>query len=305
MPNREITAHHEDLIYSALLASFWRKRALAKFLRSCGISESFVASWHEVETKRDFLDRLFERPRSTEKGQVLLRQLGRELSEQVTFPELQGWEDTEQKTRQAEEAVDALRHYQADVTERERQERQRTEARERSAAQRACAARSQQSLAKLKHRLDELTGSLGTQQAGYDFEDWFFDLVQYSEVDARRPYKHEDRQIDGSLSHNGTTYLVEPKFTKQQAGAPDVDVFRRKVETKADNTMRMMISMAGYSSTAIEAGSGPRTPLLLLDRAHIYAVPVGAADLRTVIERVRRHASQTGEAFLPLAEFNG
>lgn len=305
MPTREITAHHEDLIYSALLASFWRKRALAKFLRSCGISENFVASWHQEETKRDFLDRLFERLRSSDKGPAVLRQLGRELAEQVTFPDLQGWEDTEEKTRAATEAVNALRRYQTDEAERERQERQRVEARERYAAERAQAARSQQSLAKLKQRLDDLTGSLGTQKAGYDFEDWFFDLVQFSEVDARRPYKHEDRQIDGSLSHNGTTYLVELKFTMEQAGAPDVDIFRRKVETKADNTMGIMVSMAGYSSAAIGAGSGPRTPLLLLDHAHIYAVLGGASDLRSVVERVRRHASQTGEAYLPFAKFNG
>lgn len=305
MPTREITAHHEDLIYSALLASFWRKRALAKFLRSCGISESFIGSWHQDETKRDFLDRLVERLRSTDKGPAVLRQLGRELAEQTTFPDLQGWEDTEEKLKLAKEAVDALRRYQTDESDRQRQEQQRAEARQRYAKERAQAALSQQSLAKLKQRLDDLTGSLGTQKAGYDFEDWFYDLVQFSEIDARRPYKHEDRQIDGSVTHDGTTYLVELKFTMDQSGAPDVDVFRRKVETKADNTMGIMVSMSGFSSPAIKSGSGPKTPLLLLDHTHIYAVLGGASDLRSVIERVRRHASQTGEAHLPFAKFNG
>lgn len=302
---REITAHHEDLVYSALLASFWRKRALAKFLRSCGISEKFIGSWHQDETKRDFLDRLFERLHSTDRGPAVLRQLGRELAEQTAFPDLQRWEDSEEKVQRAKEAVDALRRYQTDESDRQRQEQRRTEARERYAKERAQAARSQQSLAKLKQRLDDLTGSLGTQKAGYDFEDWFYDLVQFSEIDARRPYKHEDRQIDGSITHDGTTYLVELKFTMEQAGAPDVDVFRRKVETKADNTMGVMVSMAGFSPPAIKSGSGPKTPLLLLDHAHIYAVLGGASDLRSVIERVRRHASQTGEAHLPFANFNG
>lgn len=120
-----------------------------------------------------------------------------------------------------------------------------------------------------------------------------------------RPFKHEDRQIDGSITHDGTTYLVESKFTTDQAGAPDVDVLRRRVETKADNTMGIMVSMAGFSAPAVTSGSGPKTPLLLLDHAHIYAVLGDASDLRSVIERVRRHASQTGEAYLPFAKFNG
>lgn len=205
MPTREITAHHKDLIYSALLASFWRKRALAKFLRSSGISSSFVGSWHPDETKRDFLDRLFERLCSTDKGSAVLRQLGRELAEQGTFPDLQGWEDTDEKIKIARDAIGVLRRYQTSESDRQNQEKQRAEARERYSKDREQAARSQKSLANLKQQLDDLTGSLGTQKAGYDFEDWFYDLVQFSEIDARRPYKHDDRQIDGSLTHDGTT----------------------------------------------------------------------------------------------------
>ena len=34
-----------------------------------------------------------------------------------------------------------------------------------------------------------------------------------------------------------TTYLVELKFTTDQAVAPDIDTFYKKVTTKADNTM--------------------------------------------------------------------
>jgi hypothetical protein len=60
-----------------------------------------------------------------------------------------------------------------------------------------------------------------------------------------RPYTHEGRQIDGSLTHAGTTYLVELKFTAEQAGATDIDSFLKKVNDKADNTMGIMISISG------------------------------------------------------------
>ena len=40
--------------------------------------------------------------------------------------------------------------------------------------------------------------------------------MAFCEVDHRRPYVTEGRQIDGSITVDGTTYLVELKFTAQQ-----------------------------------------------------------------------------------------
>ena len=101
----------------------------------------------------------------------------------------------------------------------------------------------------------------------------------------------------------GTTYLAELKFTRVQSGAPDVDTFLAKVNDKADNTMGIMVSMSGYSSTAIEQASGRKTPIILLDHGHIYLVLSGSWTLAEVVSRVRRHASQTARSFLPASEF--
>jgi len=150
-----------------------------------------------------------------------------------------------------------------------------------------------------------MTGRMGSQQAGYDFQAWFYDLMDFCEIANRRPYVHDGRQIDGSITHQGTTYLVELKFTREQAAATDVDTFLKKVTDKADNTMGIMLSMSGYSSTAIKSASGPRTPLLLLDHAHVFLVLTGSMEFRAVLERVRRHSSQTGEAFLKAEHFGG
>ena len=55
------TPHHVDLIYTAALASFWRKNALRKFLRGCGVAESFLATWAPEESKRDRASELCEK----------------------------------------------------------------------------------------------------------------------------------------------------------------------------------------------------------------------------------------------------
>ena len=56
-------------------------------------------------------------------------------------------------------------------------------------------------------------------------QDWFYDLMSFCEIEHRRPYVVRGRQIDGSITLDGTTYLVELKFTEKQIGAPDVDTF--------------------------------------------------------------------------------
>jgi hypothetical protein len=297
--------HFIQLIYDALLKSFWRKKALRAFLRRSGIPTTLLSDLPESETKQEWLDRLFPSLEQTEKGQAVLQQMAMSLTEQVAFPDLDNWEDSAEKTRQARAAVDALKTYLSERAE-ERQSQQEGERLRRAAAEvQTRTVRSQADLAKLRERLDNLCSQLGTQRGGYTFQDWFYDLMDYAEVDNRRPYMDRGRQIDGSITVDGTTYLVELKFTCNQADAPDVDSLLSKVNTKADNTMGIMVSMSGYSAVAVQQASFARTPLLLLDHSHLYMVLGGIKTFPDLVRRVRRHSSQTGTALLPTQDFGG
>ncbi len=292
-----------DLVADALLHSFWRKRSLRTFLRRMGVNESLLATWHDDgETKRDFIYRMFPSLEGTEPGRNVLRAIARELADLVKFPDLDNWEDSEAKKARAAGAVRALKAYLARQRQTSEDAKAQAEARQRAQERRAERRRQQADLDKLRARLDQLAMRLGTAAAGYEFQAWFYDLVDYFELVSRRPYVHAGRQIDGSLTCDGTTYLVELKFTGEQAGAPDIDIFFKKVIDKADNTMGIMVSIAGYSSVAIEGASIPKTPLLLLDHSHLYALLTSTVTLADMIGRVRRHSSQTSEAYLPVAD---
>ena len=184
-------------------------------------------------------------------------------------------------------------------------EKERKEAQERARQQREKIQRSLTDISKLQQNLDVLHAKVGTQDGGYEFEKWFYELLDYSEITNRRPYKIDGRQVDGSLTLEGTTYLVELKFTGNQSGATDIDSLKAKVNKMADNTMGIMVSISGYSSVAISDASGSKTTLMLLDASHLYLFLSGALKFGDIISRVRRHASQTGEAYLPVAKFNG
>lgn len=300
-----LTPYFITLVYDACLKSFWRKSALRKFLRECKISENYLATWSEDETKRDFLDRLFDILPRKENGRKALLLMGKYLLEQRTFPDLQNWEDSNEKIKAAQDAVTKLRIYHQQQEEIIVSEQQSSKAKEEFKKRQEKINLSQLSLQKLNDRLNELGKAIGTQKAGYDFEDWFFDLLDFCEVTNRRPYTHKGRQIDGSLTVSGTTYLVELKFTTEQSGAPDIDTFYKKVTTKADNTMGIMVSISGFSKTAIEEASGDKTPLLLMDHNHLYYILGGVMGIADVTNRIRRHASQTGEAYLAVDKFSG
>ncbi|MEM7762448.1 MAG: hypothetical protein AAF290_00080 [Pseudomonadota bacterium] len=299
-----ITPRLIELTYEAALKSFWRKNALKKFLRASHVSSTYIGSWAEDETKRDFLDRAFDKLQSTDKGKAVIFQMARNLSEQKTFPDLRSWEDSDEKIAGAKKAVAELQAYLKTQDEEIRSERDREEAKNRAHEERARLRRSLSDKATLQSRLDSLHSKVGTQEGGYEFQDWFYDFLDYFEIDNRRPYTINGRQIDGSLTYDGTTYLVELKFTASQSDATDIDSLKAKVASKADNTMGAFVSISGYSSVAIEEASGPRALLLLFDAQHIYMCLSGVLQFGDVLSRVRRHASQTGEAYLPAANLS-
>lgn len=300
-----LTPYYLELIYDACLKSFWRKSTLGKFLRQCGISESFLSTWGSDETKREFLDRLFGWLLKTDNGRLALARISKNVMEQRSFPDLENWEDSELKIKNAHDAVSKLRIYHNEQEVEIESDETKRKSREKFYKRQEEINRSQKNIQTLSEALNDLGHRIGTPEAGYAFQDWFYDLLDFSEITNRRPYNSNGRQIDGSLTVSGTTYLIELKFTTGQAASTDIDSFYKKVITKADNTMGIMVSISGYSKVAIEEASGDKTPLLLMDHSHIYYVLSGIMGMSDVINRIRRHASQTGEAYLPTSNFSG
>ena len=294
-----------ELVCDAALKSYWRHQALWFFLRRCGVKEQFLASWVKPETKRQFLNRLFPQLEMSPAGIRLINRMADFLAQQTTFPDLEGWEDGEIKKETARKAVAALSNFMVNQRRQAESNRDAKAAQARAMSIQEETRKREMDLQKLTQKLAELSRRLGTQQAGYDFQDWFYELLAFFEIVCRRPYVVDGRQIDGSVTVDGTTYLVELKFTKEQAGATDVDTFHRKVASKADNTMGILISISGFSTTALKEASGPKTPLLLFDHSHIYALLGGSMIFEEIVGRVRRHCSQTGEAYLSIQDFGG
>lgn len=293
-----------ELTMDALLKAIWFKGSLRSFLLQHKIKESALAQWHADQTKRDFIQWLWPQLFKDEKGQNVILSMARSLAEMRHFPDLERKEDTKDRIPEAVEAINRLKIAVAEINETIRESNAAAIHRQAVQAQSSTRLAAQQSLEKLQTTLNTLTPKIGSQEGGYAFERWFYDLAIYFELDARPGYKADGRQIDGAITIEGTTFLLETKFTNAPIGSPDIDSFMAKIESKADNTMGLFVSLSGFNDGAIHAASKQRTPMLLLDSGHIFSLIMrGVMTLPQVVARVKRHASQTGYSYLAATEF--
>ena len=184
------------------------------------VSENYISALRPEVTKRVWLDELFPKIEKHAKGASLLKDVAKALADQTSFPDLMGHEDTVKFLREANEAVGALKDYLARKKKETDSETEAAERRKAGKDKQQTVIRSHADLEILRNRFDKLCLEIGTQKAGYNFQHWFYDLMDYFEVRTRRPYVTEGRQIDGSIDIEGTSYLIELKFTAEQSGEP-------------------------------------------------------------------------------------
>lgn len=302
--NKKLSPAFVELTQDALLKAIWFKGSLRLFLTQHQISESAIAQWQSDQSKRDFVAWLWPRLVRDEKGQNAILAMARSLAEMNHFPDLERKEDTKQRIPEAVVAVNRLKSAVAEINETIR-ETKASEARRKAAMEDTSRRQAaQQSLEKLQTALNGLTTKIGTQQGGYEFERWIYDLAIYFELEARPGYNAAGRQIDGAITIEGTTFLVEAKLVNEPIGSPDIDIFMAKIESKADNTMGLFVSLSGFNESAKKTASKNRTPMLLLDSDHIFNLVMrGVMTFPQVVSRIKRHAHQTGFSYLSTKDF--
>lgn len=145
--------------------------------------------------------------------------------------------------------------------------------------------------------LRELTSLADTQRRGYRFQDLLRDLFALNDLDPRGAFARPGEQTDASISLGDTVMLVEARWTETLTSPGEVREFRTKVHDKLDNTLGLMVSMAGFTSEAIDSASGGgRMVVVLMDGQDLASIFQGLTDLVEVLRRKLRHAAEVGHA---------
>jgi restriction endonuclease len=159
-----------------------------------------------------------------------------------------------------------------------------------------------QALAELNRRLLALIG-MNAQQRGFAFEKFLSDLFALYELDPRRSFRLIGEQIDGSFELPPETFLVEAKWQVALTGQGDLLTFSGKVEGKAQWSRGMFISYSGFSEDGLQAfARGRRTSIVCMDGLDLAQILSGGLNLVDVIQRKKRRAAETGNAFVSVRD---
>jgi Restriction endonuclease len=161
---------------------------------------------------------------------------------------------------------------------------------------------SSNSLAELNRRLLALT-AMNAQERGFAFEKFLSDLFALYELDPRRSFRMVGEQIDGSFELPPETFLLEAKWQATLTGQADLLTFSGKVEGKAQWSRGMFISYSGFSEDGLEAfARGRRTSIVCMDGRDLAQILLGGLNLVDVIQKKKRRAAETGNAFVPVRD---
>ena len=155
----------------------------------------------------------------------------------------------------------------------------------------------------LRDRFIGLTSEANAQSRGYLFETFLNDLFEFEGLDPRKSFRLVGEQIDGSFNWRSRTYLVEAKWTQSPAAGLEFGAFNYKLEGKTVDTRGLFISVNGYSTDAITGmNSKGALKFVCIDGAHLMRALSSDDGLAPILERIWRHADETGEAYLPVSK---
>lgn len=209
-----------------------------------------------------------------------------------------------QTTQAGLDAIDALKAEQ--VVERKEAEAKRLEhKRQLEEAQRAKDKAGNAKIArreKFEAAFYALSALTDAPQRGYALERFLNEFLEFEGLSPRGSFKVVGEQIDGSFAWASSTYLVEAKWVKDRIAGAEFGAFIYKVSGKSADTRGLYIAINGYSEMALE-GLQMKGELrfVCIDGSHLLRALASGWDFSKLLNIVWRHASETGQAYLPVS----
>ncbi len=300
------------LVEDALSECFKYHAALNSFLTRSGVASGLLQEARGRAERRNEAHGRFAKAPKRLVVQEVLASIADDTAEEnrILAAIITGLTKSEfrEASQQGLDAVAQLKvHINAD---RENRNRERQAAAEERAASARAAEQAQEarrfareaSRDSLRERFEALMSEGNAQTRGYLLEQFLNDLFDFEGLDPRRSFKLVSEQIDGSFAWRGRTCLVEAKWVRKPVAGADFGAFNYKLEGKTVDTRGVYISINGYSPQAIE-GMNAKGALkfVCLDGAHIMGAVLSSDGLEAILERVWRHADETGESYLPVS----
>ena len=136
------------------------------------------------------------------------------------------------------------------------------------------------------------------RQRGFAFERILKSCLSHEGMDPRSSFKAEGEQIDGSFFLDGSVFLLEAKWHKDELPASSIYQFKGKVDGKLAGTIGVFISMSGYSKDAVDALTlGKSLNVILFGKEDIDAAIIGKSSFKKVLKSKLRIAAEKGVVY--------
>lgn len=136
----------------------------------------------------------------------------------------------------------------------------------------------------LKTKLIDIQKNLWTQQAWYDFERLFFDLLELEWFEYAPPYRVGHEQIDGSMKYNKFDYLIEIKATRDLVWQNEFSIFDWKIRWKWQSTRGFFLSLTGFQESWLLKYTWDSPRIMCMDWFELYQCLDGIYDLVDVLK---------------------
>lgn len=284
----------------ALTHIYWKKQDLRSFVYHTLENKVFISTidWgnnKKAESVGILVDRMVDRPDLYEKDLFALFDVTMHFDD---FSHLKQWEDGEIKIKRAQDAVAALRKHAAGYFQL-KEEQEKVEARRSVFAN---IQKEKESFANmigvLKDDFMRLVAEPNPRIRGFAFEKFLNSLFELFDLEPKESFRIVGEQIDGSFTFDGNDFLMEAKWQKDPIDLGDLYKFGGKIEGRLKLTLGLAVSINGFTENYNESKSASLKTMLLMDGADLMAVLENRIDLKDMLFRKRRHASDTGDIFL-------
>ncbi len=289
-----------NVLKTALAHIYWYKRDLRSFLINCLSDAEMVPQLDWDAYKVAIVDELVDRlARNESLYQPDLLRLMSEVGRFDDFSHLEHLDDGPRKVAKAKLAVAALRKHMATHLELVEEQREVTERREKAREERQRNKATQERLEELRSEYLAMIG-WPAQKRGYALESLMNELFDLFDLDPKVSFRIEGEQIDGAFSFEGTDYLFEARWGKDQTPRRELDIFDAKIARKLENTLGLFLSINGFRDEGVSVYTGQRHPMILMDGADLMAVLDGRIELDRLLLLKRRRAAQKGQIYAPI-----
>lgn len=130
---------------------------------------------------------------------------------------------------------------------------------------------------------------------GFAFEKILNACLTDEKLEPRSSYKADGEQIDGSFFLDGSVFLLEAKWHRDELPASALYQFKGKVDGKLAGTIGIFISMSGYSKDAVDALTlGKTLNIILFGKEDIDAAIIGENNFKNILKSKLRIAAEEG-----------